>query len=438
MKKNILLFFTLIIKSAFAQQILWTDTISYYDGTGGGGRGNLIFDQQGNVYLSGQFGYIYNTSFGFYFNKYNPSGNLLQWDTISVGQGTSIYSAGGAASSQYLYSAFRCTSNFKMDNVIYPGQTYIVKRNNAGQVLWALPQNNEMPYHITTDRAGNLYVASDYVVKKYNSSGMCTQVFNSSGYIALDSLNNLYVQSQSIRKYSPSGTLLWTYPNIMPNSQMTVDASGNCYVHQGDYNMTSELLKINSTGQLEWIKPLSFDGSYGICLNKNYIYIAGIYGANQTMEGIELHKFNSKGDDLWSYQIYTGGYSLDQYKPVSILADSSGLYMAAVKTQNVYTFLFKIKEINTTITGLSAKKDGLFLNVSPNPSPSLFNISLKGEPASQIKVRDALGKVIYTKNVNRFSREINESVDLSGFPKGIYFLELNGENFKETRKLIVE
>ncbi|HET8839262.1 MAG TPA: T9SS type A sorting domain-containing protein [Flavobacteriaceae bacterium] len=79
-----------------------------------------------------------------------------------------------------------------------------------------------------------------------------------------------------------------------------------------------------------------------------------------------------------------------------------------------------------------------FSNITlfPNPNNGIF--TLKGLPESPLKIRivDILGR-----NIQVFSERIFSSdfqVSLNNLEKGIYFLEIRGENAKQVFKFIVE
>ena len=80
------------------------------------------------------------------------------------------------------------------------------------------------------------------------------------------------------------------------------------------------------------------------------------------------------------------------------------------------------------------------MQISPANNPGMYTITYKSEgqgPVS-IMVFDALGKYVVLKNVRDFNGELKETVDLSSMPKGIYIFELEGNNFREAKKVIFQ
>ena len=64
----------------------------------------------------------------------------------------------------------------------------------------------------------------------------------------------------------------------------------------------------------------------------------------------------------------------------------------------------------------------------------VFVIELEENSKYDVTVIDILGKTVYTSSINN----MNTTIDLSGFDKGVYTVELRDENSKYTEKLIVE
>ncbi len=72
------------------------------------------------------------------------------------------------------------------------------------------------------------------------------------------------------------------------------------------------------------------------------------------------------------------------------------------------------------------------VNVYPNPSTGIFNISIQED--ANITVNDILGKVIYSNIV----KAGNNTIDISNYQSGIYLLNISNENGSVNKKLIKE
>jgi hypothetical protein len=70
------------------------------------------------------------------------------------------------------------------------------------------------------------------------------------------------------------------------------------------------------------------------------------------------------------------------------------------------------------------------LDVYPNPSRDIFNVSFTSEEAQDLEVRviNVVGEVVYTEGLENFTGEYTKEIDLVKYTKGIYFLEITTNN----------
>lgn len=68
------------------------------------------------------------------------------------------------------------------------------------------------------------------------------------------------------------------------------------------------------------------------------------------------------------------------------------------------------------------------------PNPSSGNFIFEGIEPLVISVYDTSGKMVYTGT----TESTLTTVDLSGFPQGVYIAKINGDTTNETKKLIIE
>ncbi len=74
-------------------------------------------------------------------------------------------------------------------------------------------------------------------------------------------------------------------------------------------------------------------------------------------------------------------------------------------------------------------------DIYPNPSTGIFNIRNDQENQGVVKlnVYNEAGKIIYSKN----EAAINSRIDLTQYPKGIYFITIESNSKIESRKIII-
>ena len=80
------------------------------------------------------------------------------------------------------------------------------------------------------------------------------------------------------------------------------------------------------------------------------------------------------------------------------------------------------------------------LDVYPNPSRDIFNVSFTSGDAQDLEVRviNVVGEVVYTENLMNFTGEYTKEIDLRRSTKGIYFLEITTEAGVINKKMILQ
>jgi len=112
---------------------------------------------------------------------------------------------------------------------------------------------------------------------------------------------------------------------------------------------------------------------------------------------------------------------------------TGGLYRA-----NGWTpLIFWTQPTSIRVDGGSAISN---LDIYPNPSRDIFNVTFTSEDAQGLDVRiiNVVGEVIYTENLDKFVGEYTKAIDLATYTKGIYFLEITTNNGVVNKKLILQ
>jgi hypothetical protein len=80
------------------------------------------------------------------------------------------------------------------------------------------------------------------------------------------------------------------------------------------------------------------------------------------------------------------------------------------------------------------------LNVYPNPSRDLFNISFNSEKMQDLRIRilNVIGAEVYSESKEQFVGEYTKQISLDNYGKGIYFLEIEIDAGIINKKLILQ
>ncbi len=89
-----------------------------------------------------------------------------------------------------------------------------------------------------------------------------------------------------------------------------------------------------------------------------------------------------------------------------------------------------------TATSITERLLDNYVNIYPNPSNSIFNISIELDKSNDLNIRvyDVIGQLVSDKKINN-TMGGNYSIDLSSETSGIYFVEIKTNNSKVVRKI---
>jgi hypothetical protein len=80
------------------------------------------------------------------------------------------------------------------------------------------------------------------------------------------------------------------------------------------------------------------------------------------------------------------------------------------------------------------------VDIYPNPNTGIFNMNivLTKQQNVHIKVFNALGQIIETEDYGKLNGKVEKQFDMSSFGKGVYFVQVIGDNGVQYRKVVVE
>ena len=331
----------------------------------------VIADSIGNIYAVG----YYSDADGqkILTIKYNKSGEIVWQRSLHGSQGDygesiALDSVGGV----YICGRTRSVGPGGLSG-------FIAKYNTVGALQWQRSigsSNNDNLYGIAVDSSNNVYAVgdtntsgnNDLLLVKYNSSGTIQwqRVLGGSGTdygysIAFDSSDNLYVCGQRynssyiafdflIAKYNSSGTIQWQkhlgdqFTSVSDIGRgAAVDSSGNVYVvgYSTKPAVGSDdviLAKYDSSGTIQWQRYLGGtenDKGHAIAIDSSdNIYI---FGETRSAGGSDadclLAKYNSSGTIQW--QRTFGGSSNEEPHANSLAIDADDNICFVSETRSV-------------------------------------------------------------------------------------------------------
>jgi len=438
-------------------------------------------DPGGGAYFQGTNAGSYDA----FILKFNNLGVLL-WATYYEGsQGEYSSSITTDASGNVFVTGVTWSSNFPTQDpgggAYFQGtnagsyDAFILKFNNSGVLLWATyygGSQGEYSSSITTDASGNVFVTG-YTL----STNFPTQDPGGGAYFQGTNLG----YDVFILKFNNLGVLLWaTYyggSNSEDANSITTDASGNVFVtgytnsstfpeqdpgggafFQGTYGGGSYdafILKFNNSGVCQWATYYggnANDDGYSITTDASEnVFVTGytrstnfptqdpgggafFQGTNAGSIDAFILTFDNAGVRQWA--TYYGGSDLDYGS--SITTDASGNVFVTGRTVSTNfptqdpgggayfqgtnagiedAFILKFDVVINGIQTFAAEKANL--HVYPSPSAGKFFIEYTGQDHLFYEVKDILGKVIGSKTMTTEQ----ETLDLSGSPAGMYFIE---------------
>lgn len=313
----------------------WTPEIYGFTATG------IATDTQGNIYTTGYFGgetstfgnitltrssvstTVSNKPSDTFVVKQNASGQVLWAENFGSTSNHGLVRSSGLSTDTfgniYITGIFQGTANFGDITLINSsidgtnvGVVFVTKMDASGEVLWAKSfseeGNNFSSYSndIFFDTSDNVYIIGNFKGEMTVGTYTLASIYNQQ--------DDSFSPKLFIMKIDSSGEGLWAgaYGSTsVPGGSIVTDTSGNMYVTGhfteiidfGDITLTSEgfsdvfLLKINSSGVIEWVDRFGSTGSDGgtiIAIDAaEDIYIAGNFSDTVDFGGTTLTAANS-------------------------------------------------------------------------------------------------------------------------------------------------
>ena len=338
---------------------------------------------------------------------------------------------------------------------------FIAKYDSVGNVIWV-------------EKAGGLLEdVGNSIASDINNNIYITGYFDGNANFGDTSLTSDH-SAIFLAKYDETGKCIWvkqpgggvtSYTNYVAsdsegNMYIAADFGGNAIFE--DTVFTSEYLnnifiaKYDSKGNYKWILTAGGEesdiGGTVICDSMRNVYITGVSQGGITFGDTILTgwknfivKYDSIGNFIWAnqYEVAVSSVTLD---------NKNNIYVTGYFSQNTYlgdialtsygkTDILIAKLAETAIQANADKyKNNQALKLYPNPNNGIvyFEVKIPYPDGLSMEFINITGELIYKKEYKSIAFPIIDQIDLSQYPKGIYFVRFRSKNHIQVGKLILQ
>ena len=431
---------------------LWAKQI---DGSLGATK-KILFDTAGNFYINGRISgtepvdvdpspssavYITPTAgVEVYFAKYSPQGDYI-WAKSIVGvdsnsrmnethfeiKGNNLYIT-GFFQGGFIFNAV--TSEVIGADVVYGG--FIAKYDLDGNYQFAGNLTNNDPsasytsacLAIAVDDNNETYLISFF----YGTVDFDLLTIGEYNLTSLLDVDGADLRSYTISKYSPTGNLLWA-------------KAINCLDQDSGFNQrTMQAFVLNN----ELLITNTISGNVDLDPSTNDYILSTIDASANIAVNIFAAKYNTAtGDFIWANKLdsnesYLDSACIDNNQNLLISGSFIGSVdfdfssavqnVSSTSANNLDRFWAKY---STTTLGLGENIITKGYSIYPNPTNGELFVSHPLNSEFNITITDITGKVLKTTTLQN-----NESVNVSHYPQGMYFIQIVSGTDKNTYKFI--
>ncbi len=457
---------------------------------------SIALDNSGNVYTGGTFYgegdfdpgpgvYNFSNSDHIFISKLDNSGNFVWAKSLCPG-GYCGSIAVDDADNLYCVGNFSGTVDFDPGPAIYNvtatsgTSAFVLKMDATGNFLWSKHIERAGAQSVSVDKSNNVCILGQYNdTTDFDPGAGVYNMFSQGSY------DNIYVS-----KLDASGNFLWAKgiggPGDVEARCIKTGANNEVFLSgrygssvdfdpgSGSYNLTAAgssapyVCKLDSLGTFNWVKTFENDTSDtdGNCAGRsialdenNNVYLIGSFKHTEDFDpGPGQHFIGSFGSlDIFVCKLNAAGNLVDVAQLGGTTYDV-GTALAADYLGNVYVtgyftgtadfnpgsgtcnltsagggdvFVCKLNSsISTSIETIPSAQE--CISIYPNPSTGIFNLKTSKVYNGNICIYDVLGRCI-------LSQPMDESlqIDLSAAGKGIYFVEVETENARINKKIVL-
>jgi hypothetical protein len=230
---------------------------------------------------------------------------------------------------------------------------------------------------------------------------------------------NIYMRNDSVPVY--------TKINNTPVSATSY--TDYCLTHKGTYQYMVRALKLQTTpsGSYYNMSEGIADTAYS---SKSDQAIASF---STLLNGVTLNVASTSTNNT-NYNWDFGNGITSTLSTAAVTYTANGLYTIQLIASNSCDADTAYQQITIQEVGLPELKTESKLRIWPNPSSSKFKVTYSSNESADAVIFNSEGKKVFAKTALKSDEEIN----LAGYAKGIYFVQLRIGKKIENRKLLLE
>jgi hypothetical protein len=363
---------------------------------------------------------------------YNDCGSALCLDNHG-----NVYMTGERSDSAFFFGSWISSnvSNMTVSKYDSSGNPLLFKSSNTPDSLKGSSQGER----IKLDYQGNIIILGNFTHIQIDSTLLINGGMYGAQFICkLDST----LQMKWIKEVSSSTE---KFNDITIGDDNTIFVTGGGGWTNGSWTLTSRL---DTLGNSLWNNECDLhcgyyvDGILNGITNDSANILA--YGNGQC-NGLLLVKYNMEGTLLYLDTTPANGYikgkciartSKEKYLISGFIDGDIRLGNDSLHTSSNKIFIAKFSDSEFITTIEKLKNQLSSIKIFPNPSPGIFTIGVENSLLeTNISVCDVLGKHLLKQT---FRNTSEPTIDLSGHPKGIYFIEIVSNGTKSINRIVVQ
>jgi hypothetical protein len=448
----------------------------------------MVIDASDNIVVSGLEYY----PDGSFVTKYDSNGNKL-WDInisnskikiedIATDRNENIYVAGEYAD----------TVNFIGQQLISKGSDdmFLAKLDPAGNMIWIKSSGNveaDMLTSIAIDNYDNIYLTGAF----FDSISFTTPTIISpghDGFLAKVDTNGQFQLVKASSVITPAASVT--------GYDLTLDNNGNIFFLAAidgsvkfdttiiSGSLSGQMLKFDTAGTFLWSVEITnglYTGAWSLKATDDTIYVGKNLSSSKWLrkynqsgtflsqipignydaifQSMESSVYISKYLGVNSYELRPVGcaagasdYSVfPDHTGTQILAKNNIFYFAgefyateyvigpdtlsSPSARSIYIAKYDGASLATNIPDISEGR----LIVSPNPGTGIFQITYLPSTLEKLKLKviSSSGQTVYSEVIPPAGVMFSRTIDLSGYAKGVYTVEVTGSKKREVKKLVL-